>query len=72
MASSDSKPKDDPGRHLLLSQLRAELRRATGRDYQVDFERLESCDLLELIRMVRELVGEAQSAACRAKLSPWR
>ncbi len=52
--------------------LRAEMARATGRRYQIDFDALDVPSLRELVQFIRDLDHEKQAAVNRARMIPWR
>jgi hypothetical protein len=56
----------------LIEWLWAEMARATGRRYQIDFDALDVQSLRELVRLIRDLDHDKQSAVNRARMMPWR
>jgi hypothetical protein len=56
----------------LAETVRAELRRATGREYRVALDQLDEQSLHELLRALRDIEHEKRLAARRAQLQPWR
>jgi hypothetical protein len=56
----------------LVEWLRAELARATGRQYRIDLDGLDLKSLRELQRLLRDLDHEKQAAVNRARMMPWR
>jgi len=57
---------------VLITRVRAEVRRASGRDYRINLEALDAESLRELLRLLRDLEGEKRNATRRAQLTPWR
>jgi len=62
----------DYDKRRLIEWLRAETARVTGRRYQVDLDALDVQSLRELVRLIRDLDHEKQSAVKRARMMPWR
>jgi hypothetical protein len=56
----------------LAPEVKAAMRRLTGKDYRIDFTKLEPAELNELIRFCRDAEAEKLAAARRAQLTPWR
>ena len=56
----------------LIRWLRAEMARATGKRYQVQFELLDAASLRDLQRLLRDLDHEKQMAVRNARIFPWR
>jgi hypothetical protein len=58
---------------MVLRHLTAEiLGAATGRRYQIDLTKLDEAEHRELLRLIRDLKEEKQSAVRRARMEPWR
>lgn len=62
----------DYDKRRLIEWLRAEMARATGRRYPIDFDVLDVQSLRELVRLIRDLDHEKQAAVNRARMMPWR
>ncbi len=61
----------DARRRRLVEVVRGEIRRATGRGYEIDLDALDERSLQELLRMLRDLDGERRAAVQRARVFPW-
>ena len=56
----------------LSRQIRGEMRRLTGREYRINFDKLEAAEQLELVRFIRDAEFAKRQAADRARLMPWK
>ena len=56
----------------LVDQIRADVARATGRRYQIDWEALGVDGLREMLRLLRDLDYEKRASENHARLTPWR
>lgn len=52
--------------------IRAEMRRATSRDYKIQLEALDAESLREMQRFLRDIEHEKLTAVNRARTQPWR
>ena len=59
-------------KHQLIHAVRAQMRYATGRDYRIDLDAMDTTTLRELIRLLRDLDYDKRSAVNRARIMPWR
>jgi len=62
----------DYQRRRLVEWLTAEITRATGRRYGIKLGALDDESLRELLRLLRDLDHEKQTAVQQALLQPWR
>ena len=62
----------DARRRRLVEVVRGEIRRATGRRYEIDLDALDERSLQELRRLLRDLDGERRAAVQRARIFPWQ
>ena len=62
----------DYQRRRLVEWVVAEITRAAGRRYAINFEALDDESLRELQRLLRDLGHEKQMAVQQARLQPWR
>jgi hypothetical protein len=64
-----------PVRSHLIHQLRADIRVATGRHYNIDWEGIDELSLREMMRLLIDLKFEHQRALnnerMRARRTPW-
>jgi hypothetical protein len=51
--------------------IEGEIRRQTGKQYQVDWSKLAEPELLEVLRLLRELQTNKDAATRRAREQPW-
>jgi hypothetical protein len=69
----DTHPENIPAPDLrLAAQVRGAMERLTGRCYQIDLKRLDTRSLQELVRFLRDVECDRDSAVRRARLQPWR
>lgn len=59
-------------RRQVIAALRTEAYHLTGREYRVQYTRLDLTDLQELLRMVKDCAHEKRAAANQARMQPWR
>jgi hypothetical protein len=56
----------------LIGAIRQEMRTLAGRDYHLDLGPLDIPSLRELLRLLRDIEDEQQTAINRARQMPWR
>lgn len=56
----------------LVRSVKAEMMRATSRDYRINLEALDPESLREMLRFLRDIEHEKRMAARKAQLQPWR
>jgi hypothetical protein len=61
----------DPMKARVIAQIRGEIGRQTGRQYQIDLDALDIDSLRELLRLLRDLDNEKTAAVKRAQSNPW-
>ena len=74
LPASDRRERSSPAEHekrRLVEWLRAELARATGRQYRIKLDALDVESPRELQRLLRDLDHETLAAVSRARTMPW-
>lgn len=56
---------------MAQQMVEGEVRRQTGKNYQIDWSKLGDADLAEVLRMLRELQTNKDAATRRAREQPW-
>jgi len=56
----------------LIHRIVAEIARATGRRYKIQFDLLDAESQHEMLRLLNDLEYEKRIAARKAQLTPWR